>query len=125
MNKTIRKAVTTRSRLRKKILKNKTQSNESTYKKQIILYVALFRKEKKLNTKNIIDHKKFCKTVFCKSFLANEISSKRDKITLTQKYKIISRSKGVAEIFNAFFANVVNNLDILLSMKVFLVAQQK
>ena len=125
MNKTIRKAVTTRSRLRKKILKNKTQSNESAYKKQIILYVALFRKEKKLNTKNIIDHKKFRKTVFCKSFLANEISSKRDKIALTQKYKIISRSKGVVEIFNAFFTNVVNNLDILLSMKVFLVAQQK
>ena len=54
-----------------------------------------------LDTKNITDNKNFWKTV--KPFLANKISSNRNKITLTQKDEVISRSKDVAEIFNTFF----------------------
>ena len=41
--------------------------------------------------------------------------SNRNKITLTQKDKIISRSKDVAEIFNTFFVNVVSNLGIVIN----------
>ena len=86
MNKTLQKAVMTRYRLRNKFLKNKTQSNETAYKKQRNYCVSLFRKEKKsffenLDTKNITDNKKFWKTV--KPFLANKFSSNRNKITLT------------------------------------------
>ena len=107
MNKALQKAVMTRSRLRNKFLKNKTQSNESAYKKQRNYCVSLFRKEKtsfieNLDTKNITDNNNFWETV--KPFLENKISSNRNKITLTQKDEIISRSKDVAEIFNIFFA---------------------
>ena len=51
MNKALQKAVITHSRLRNKFLKNKTQSNESTYKKQRDYCVSLFRKEKKVSLK--------------------------------------------------------------------------
>ena len=55
----------------------------------------------------------FWKTV--KHFLANKISSNRNKITPTQKDEIISRSKDVAEIFNTFFVNIVSNLGIVIN----------
>ena len=85
-NKVFQKPVMAHSRLRNKFLKNKTQSNESAYKKQRNYCVSLFRKERKtffgnLDTKNITDNKNFWKTV--KPFLANKFSSNRNKITLT------------------------------------------
>ena len=105
MNKALPKAVMTRSRLRNRFLKNKTQSNESGYKSEEITVLVFFEGEKSffenLDTKNITDNKNFWKTV--KPFLANKISSNRNKITLTQKDEVISRSKDVAEIFNTFF----------------------
>ena len=118
MNKTLQKAVMTRSRLRNKFLKNKTQSNETVYKNQRNYCVSLFRKEKKsffgnLDTKNITGNKIFRKTV--KPFLVNKISINRNKITLTQKDEIISHSKDVAEKFNTIFVNVVSNLGILIN----------
>ena len=51
MNKALQKAVMTHSRLRYKFLKNKTQSNESAYKKQRNYRISLFRKEKKNSLK--------------------------------------------------------------------------
>ena len=86
MNKTLQKRVMTRSRLRNKFVKYKTQSNETAYKKQRNYCVNLFRKEKNffenVDTKNITDNKFFWKTV--KPFLANQSTSNRNKITLTQ-----------------------------------------
>ena len=107
----------THCRLRNKFFKHKTQSNEFVYKKQINYCVSLFRKEKKffenLDAKNATDNKIFWKTV--KPFLANKISSNRNKITLTQKDGIISRNKDVAEIFNTFSINVVSNLGVAIN----------
>ena len=51
MNKALQKAMMTRSRLRNKFFKNKTQSNESVYKKQRNYCVSRFRKEKKVSLK--------------------------------------------------------------------------
>ena len=70
-NKTLQKAVITRSKLRNRFLKNKTQSNETAYKKERNYCVSLFRKEKKsfnenLDTKNITDNKFFLEN--CKAF---------------------------------------------------------
>ena len=70
-----------------------------------------------LGTKNNSDIKIFWKTV--KPFLANNSSSNRNKITLTQKDETISRSKHVAEVFNTFFVNVVSNLGIVISESLF------
>ena len=74
MNKTLQKAVLTRSRLHNKFLKNKTQSNESAYKKQINYYVRLLRKEKSsfenLDAKNDTDNKKISE--ICKAFASKK-----------------------------------------------------
>ena len=111
MNKALQKTVMTCSRLRNKFLKNKTQSNESAYKKQISKGKKSFFEN--LDTKDITDNKTFWKTV--RPFLANKISSNGNKITLAQKDEIISRSKDVAEIFDTFFVNVVSNLCIVIN----------
>ena len=71
MNKTLQKALMTSSRLRNKFLKNKSQSDETAYKKQKNYCVSFFRKEKKsffenLDTKNITDNKFFLEN--CKAF---------------------------------------------------------
>ena len=47
MNKTLQKALMTRCSLRNKFLKNKTQYDETAYKKQKNYCVILFPKEKK------------------------------------------------------------------------------
>ena len=47
IHKAPQKAVMTRFRLRNKFLKNKTQSNESAYKKQRNYCVSFFQKEEK------------------------------------------------------------------------------
>ena len=47
MNKTLQKAVMTRSRLRNKFLENKTQSNETPYKKKRNYCVSNFFERKK------------------------------------------------------------------------------
>ena len=76
---------------------------------------VFFEKKKKsffenLDAKNITDNKQFSKAV--KPFLANKISIDLNKITLTQKDEVISRSKEVAEIFDTFLVIVVSNLSI-------------
>ena len=68
MNKTLSKAVMTRSRLRYKFIKNPTPENKSNYTKCRNYCTGLFRKVKKayynnLDVKLIVDNKKFWKAV--------------------------------------------------------------
>ena len=114
MNKTLSKAVMTRSRLRNKYLKNSNNTNKLNYTKYRNYCTKLFRKEKKryynnLDTKLITDNKKFWKTV--KPMFSDKHVS-NNKITLLEGDEIISRDKEVAETFNSFFTNAVNNLNI-------------
>ena len=68
MNKNLVNAHRKRTRLRNKFLKNRTESNRVSYNKQRNFCVSLLRKAKKdyygnLNEKDVIDNKKFWKTV--------------------------------------------------------------
>ena len=68
MNKKLSKEIMTRSRLRNKFLKTKTDANRKAYNKQRNYCVSLFRREKKsffnnLDTKKIVDNKHFWQTV--------------------------------------------------------------
>ena len=68
MNKTLKKAVMTRSKLKNKYLKNNSEDNKKAYKSYRNYCVKLFKTEKKmyyekLNTKLITDNKKFWCTV--------------------------------------------------------------
>ena len=54
MNKTIKKAIMKRSRLRNKFVKNPSEENNLNYKKQRNFCVTLFRNEKKISLKVLI-----------------------------------------------------------------------
>ena len=75
MNKELRKAIYTRSRLRNRYFKNPTKENETSYKKQRNKCVSLRRKSitqhfSKITSKGIMTNKQFWKTM--KPFLTNK-----------------------------------------------------
>ena len=115
MNKKLSKEIMTRSRLRNKFLKTKTDANRKAYNKQRNYRVSLFRREKKsffnnLDTKKIVDNKRFWQTV--KSFFSDK-NRVKNKITLIEeKTKIVSNNNLIAETFNNFFANIVPSLGL-------------
>ena len=114
MNKTLSKAVMTRSRLRNKFIRNPIHENKVNYTRYRNYCTGLFRKEKKLvynnlDTNLVTDNRKFWKTV---KPLFSEKHFSNNKITLLEGEEIISEDQEIAEIFNAYFANIVVNLDI-------------
>ena len=114
MNKKLQKAFMTRSRLRNNFLKDKTMENKVAYNRQRNYCVNLVRKEKKsyygnLDTNKITDNKTFWKTVQ-PLFSRKTINS--DHITLIKNDNIISENKDIAEMFNKFFVNIVQDLNI-------------
>ena len=103
-----------RSRYRKKLLKDKSQTSRENYKIQRNLCKKLLRKTKKsyfesLNTKKITDNRTFWKTVVP---LFTNKASRGEKIILTEAEKHISDDKKICNIFNNFFSKVVSDLKI-------------
>ena len=87
MNNEIFKAIMTRTRLRNRFLKNRSNRNRNLFRKQRNLCVSLLRKSKKgyfsnLNEKQITDNKLYWKTV--KPFLSNKVQSS-ERINLTDE----------------------------------------
>ena len=114
MNKTMSKAIMLRAKLRNKFLKNRSNENRTNYVKQRNHCISLLRKTKReyysnLDEKNICDNKTFWKTV--KPMLSKKIKS-NERITLIENDANIKTEKGTAEVLNAFFSNIVQNLDI-------------
>ena len=76
--------------------------------------VSLLRKTKReyysnLDEKKICDNKTFWEIV--KPMLSKKIKSNK-RITLIENDEIIKTKKGTAKVLNAFFSNIVQNLDI-------------
>ena len=108
MNKELCKAIMTRSRLRNRYLKLKTNKSREVYKKQRNYCVMLLRNTKisyyeNLNVKCIQDNKKFWKHV---KPLFSQKSCVNNRITLK------SDSSKCAEIMKNLFTDSVVNLDI-------------
>ena len=114
MNKTLRKKVMNRSRMRNRYLRNRTEENRIAYKKERNSSVKLFRKEKKqyfnnLKTNEIIDNKKFWKTV---GPLFSDRTQTSDTITLVENENVITSHNEISEQFIDFFGNAVKNLNL-------------
>ena len=114
MSKELRKAIMTRSRLLNKYKKEKTEESRVKYKKQRNFCVNLLRRTKKnfynnLDVKQITDNRLFWKTV--KPCLSDK-TLKNGKIVLVEKEEVISNDVEIAKIFNEYFGNIVENLDI-------------
>ena len=103
-----------RRNLRSKFLKNRSNENKTNYLKQRNRCVSLLRKTKReyysnLDEKNICDNKAFWKIV--KPILSKKIMSNQ-RITLIENDEIFKTEKETAKVLNAFFSNIVQNLDI-------------
>ena len=103
-----------RSKLRNDFLKDRKDASQKAYRKQRNLCVTLLTKAKKqyfLNLKPelITDNKKFWKSV--KPLFSNKITVK-EIINLTEDEKILSSGTDIADTFNDYFSNVVQNFDI-------------
>ena len=114
MNKDLSKAIMDRTRFRNKFLKNRNDENRKKYSKQRNYRVSLLRKTKKqyygdLNEKNVLDNKKFWKTV--QPFLSDKCPL-NEKIIIVENNEIISNDKEVAEVLNTFSPNIISNLKI-------------
>ena len=91
MNKELEKEIMHITRLRKNLLRNRSDENKRKYSKQRNYCVSLLRKTKKnyysnLNEKEIKDNKTFWKTV--KPFFSDKTPSD-EKITLIEKDEIM------------------------------------
>ena len=107
MNKTLNKAIMTRSRLKNKFLKHPTNQNEATYKKHHNFCVNLLRKEKKKYYANLDLNKITDNSMFWKHMkpLFSEKYNSTNHITLIEGEETISDDIKVAETMNGFFAN--------------------
>ena len=113
INKEVKKGIMTRTRLHNRFLKNKTHENRIAYKKQRNTCLTLVRKAKQdfysnLDKKSITDNKTFWKTIT--PCLTNKsVSSSR--ISLIEE-DIIQDNKEIANVFNEYFTNIVEDLRI-------------
>ena len=103
-----------RSKLRNDFLKDRNDASQSAYRKQRNLCVTLLRKAKKryfsnLESKLMTDSKNFWKSV--KTLFYDKITVK-EIINLTENSEILSSDTDIADTFNDYFSNVVQNLDI-------------
>ena len=108
------KAIMLRTLLRNKFLKNRSNENKTNYVKQRNHCVSFLRKTKReyyssLDEEKICDNKTFWKIV--KPMLSKKIKS-NERITLIENDEIIKTEKETAKVLNAFFSNIVQNLDI-------------
>ena len=115
MNKTLLKAFIHRSKLKNRFNKTPTTDNKTAYKKQRNLCVSLLRKEKKkyynnLDMKMFNDNNRFWKTI--KPLFSEKHGNSNGNITIIENDKIISGKKEVADKFNNFFIEAVENLGI-------------
>ena len=114
LTKEINKEIMTRSRLRNKFLRCRSDENKKAYNEQRNRCVKLVRSAEKayyssLSIKDVNDNKKFWKIV---KPLFSEKVNKNENITLVENNNIISSEIEIAEKLNAFFSNIVKELNI-------------
>ena len=115
MNKTLSKAFMHRSRLKNKFNKNSTNKNRELYKKQRNYCVSLLKKEKKnyynnLDLKIFEDNRKFWQSV--KPLFSDKQDIKNRNIIIIENNTVISNKTDLAEKFNNYFVDAVENLEI-------------
>ena len=103
-----------RSKLRNKFLKNRSEEDRKAYNKQRYMCFKLLKKTRRsyfsnLNTKRVVHNKKFWKTV--KSSFSDK-SNNFESINLVENNSIIADDNEVANIFNEYFSNLVEGLNL-------------
>ena len=114
MNKTLSKAFMKRSRLKNRYHKFPTEENKNEFKKYRNFCVGLLKREKKkyfdsLDVKIMDDNKEFWKKI--KPMFSGK-SAVKSNITLIDGDNVLTNKSEVAETFNNYFTEVVQNLEI-------------
>ena len=110
MNKKLRKAIYTRSRLRNKFCKSPSKENEALYKKQRNKCVSLRRKSIKkyfndITNYGIATNKNFWNLI--KPFLTNKGHLNHQDIMIFDGKKIITSETELVEVFSNRYINIV------------------
>ena len=114
LTKEVNKEIMTRSRLRNKFLRCRSDENKRAYNEQRNRCVKLVRSAKKayysnLSIKDVNGNKKFWKIV--KPPFSEKVNT-TENITLAENNNIISSEIEIAEKLYAFFSNIVKELNI-------------
>jgi hypothetical protein len=114
MNKSLSKAIMTRSRLRNSYLKNRTGENRQKFVEQRNYCVSLLRKTKKtyysnLDINDICDNKKFWKIT--KPLFSDKINHS-EKIVLLENNELMNSDSEICETMNDFFVSIASNLNL-------------
>ena len=112
MTKELSKAIMDRSRIKNKYLKWPSRENFLEFKKIKNLCKKLTIKAKKhyfssFSTKNVTSNKSFWDAV--KPFFSNKNTDSHDAITIKHNDKLVDNEEELAELFNSFFINAVEN----------------
>ena len=110
MNRELRKAVYTRSRLKNKLGNNPTHESKIAYKRQRNVCVTIGKKAVKSHFKTVAcngvtNNKEFWKII--KPFITNKGGLNNNEIILIENEKIISEEKQLTGIFNDHYINIV------------------
>lgn len=112
MNKTLKKAIMTRSRARNKFNKHKCVANWEAYKKQRNLCTKIKRKSIKNHLYDITKDGDLAKKPFwteINPYITNNGYHERADYMLLEENEIIRDKKQVADIFNNFYINIVES----------------
>ena len=112
LNKTLRKEIMNRSRLKNRANKTKSPTDIKNYKKQRN-YVVKLNKTAKFQYFNESDEKNqksFWKN--CKPFFTNKHSKADTNIVLKENGELLLENDKIADTFNSYFGNIVKNLNL-------------
>ena len=114
MNTALRKAIMRRTQLQNKFYKTKKLIDLRTFKKQRNFVSRKYKKQRKyfynnIDLTNFTDNKKFWKNV---NPLFSDKTKTQNKITLVEDSNIITEDGKLADVFNTFFKDAVENLQI-------------
>ena len=105
----------TRTTVRNRFFKKRTEENKTKYAKQRNYCVSLLRKIRSkyysdLNKNDVTDNKMFWKTI--KLFLPDKVTSSSEKNTMIEEDKIIGNDSDTVRVLSTFFSNILSNLII-------------
>ena len=114
MNRTLRKAIMTRSKIKRRYSLDRTTINFETIRSKVNNCVNLLRKSKKqyfnnIDVKNITNNKKFWKTIRPK--FSNKCKT-ANAIILVEDEEILQDEKATASTFNNYFTDVAHSLGL-------------
>ena len=110
MNKSLTKAIYTRSRLKNRYNKNPTDDNKIQYKKQRNKCVNLRKKAiktyfKDIKDSGIVENKKFWQTI--KPFITNKSGISNNNIMIIENDSLVTDDKKLATVFNDYYINII------------------